>query len=116
MKYPKTPLIITEKKFTKTIKRYPLVIMVWLPDMDLTFGNPRPVINKMAEKYEGKVVFGLLNIEKNKEIASQYDIENPPVFLIFKNQRLVGYLKNDVSKEDLEVRIKQNLQSIIVDK
>jgi thioredoxin-like negative regulator of GroEL len=115
MRYPKKPLILTEKKFANTIDRYPLVVMACLPNMELTFGNPEPVLEVLAKKYEGKVVFGIVNIEKNKNLASHYDITNAPVFLIFKNRRLVGYLKNDISKRDLEGRIKQNLQDASID-
>ena len=68
MNYPKTSLILNDRKFEITIESYPLIVMVCLPTMDLTFGNPRPVIDTMARKYEGKVVFGLLNIEENKKI------------------------------------------------
>ena len=107
MNYPKTPLILTDKKFARTIERYPLVVLVCLRTMELTFGNPLPVIDIMAKIYEGKVVFGLLNIKKNKKIASRYDITTAPVALIFKNQRLVGYLKNDVTRKDIEDRIEE---------
>jgi thioredoxin-like negative regulator of GroEL len=109
MNYPRTPLVLTDKKFAKTIGRYSLVVVVCLSTMELTFGNPLPVIDTMAKKYEGKVVFGLLKIKENKQIASRYDITTSPVVLIFKNQRLVGYLKNDVTRKDIEERIKQNL-------
>jgi thioredoxin 1 len=109
MNYPNKPLIFTEKKFARTIERFPLVVLVCLHNMELTFGNPTPVIDSLAKKYEGKVVFGLLNIKKNKKIAVRYDITTAPVVLIFKNQRLVGYLKNDVTRKDIEERINQNL-------
>ena len=109
MNYPKKPLVLTSKNYTRTIKRYPLVVMVCLPPMDYTFGNPTPIIDIMAKKYEGKVVFGLLDTKVNKKIASHYDISNTPVFLIFKNQRLVGYLKNSTTRKELEERINLNL-------
>lgn len=109
MNYPKKPLILTDKKFERTIEKYPLVVIVYLSSMELTFGNPLPVIDAIAKKYEGKVVFGLLTIKENKKIASRYDITKTPVVLIFKNKRLVGYLKNNVTRKDIEERIKQNL-------
>lgn len=109
MNYPKTSIELTDKTFSKTIERYPLVVVVCLPTMDYTFGNPLPVINIMAKECEGKAVFGLLNIEENKKTASHYDVATPPVFLIFKDGRLIGYLKNDVTRKDIENRIKQFL-------
>ena len=109
MNYPKNSLILTEEKFATTIEKYPLVVIMCLPTMELTFGNPLPVINAMAKKYEGKVVFGVLNIEENKRIASRYDITKTPVVLIFKNKRLIGYMKNNVTRKDIEDRIEPYL-------
>jgi thioredoxin-like negative regulator of GroEL len=109
MNYPKKPLMLNNEKFAKTIERYPLVVIIAVPTMELTFGNPIPVIDTMAKKYQKKAVFGILNIKENNEIASRYDITTAPVFLIFKNHRLVSYLKNDVTRKDIEERIEQNL-------
>ena len=109
MNYPKTALILTDKKFERTIEKYPFVVIVYLRSMELTFGNPLPVIDALAKKYEGKVVFGLLTIKKNKKIASRYDITKTPVVLIFKNKRLIGYMKNDVTRKGIEDRIESYL-------
>lgn len=109
MNYPKKPIILNDRKFTRTIERFPLVVMVCFPPIEFTFGNPIPIIDTMAKKYEGKVVFGLLDIIENKKIALHYDITTSPVVLIFQNQRLVGYLKNGVTRKEIEERIKQFL-------
>lgn len=109
MNYPKTSIVLTERTFVNTIRKYPLIVVMCLPTMELTFGNPSPVIDAMAKKYEGKAVFGLLNTDENKEIASYFDITTTPVVLIFKNQRLVGYLKNDITRKTIEDRIEQYL-------
>lgn len=109
MNYPKTSIELTDKTFARAIEIYPLVVVVCLPMMEYTFGNPLPVIDIMAKEYEGKVMFGLLTIKGNKKTASRYDITTTPVVLIFKDKRLVGYLKNDVTRKDIENRIKQYL-------
>jgi thioredoxin 1 len=107
MNYPKTSIELTDKIFARAIEIYPLVVVVCLPTMEHTFGYPLPVIDTMAKEYEGKVVFGMLNNKENKNIASHYDVTTTPVFLIFKDGRLIGYLKNDVTRKDIEDRIKQ---------
>lgn len=109
MNYPKTSIELTDKTFARIIERYPLVVVVCLPTMEYTFGDPLPIINTMAKEYEGKAVFGLLNIEENKNIASHYDVKTTPIVLIFKDGRLIGYLKNDVTRRDIENRIKRYL-------
>lgn len=109
MNYPESAIKLTDRTFSRTIERYPLVVVACLPTMDYTFGNPLPVINIMAKESEGKVVFGLLNIEENEKTASHYDVATTPGFLIFKDGRLISYLKNDATKKDIEERIKQLL-------
>lgn len=109
MNYPKTSIRLTDKTFARTIERYPLTVVVCLPMMEYTFGNPLPVVNMMAKEFEGKAVFGMLNIKENKKTASRYDITTTPVVLIFKDRRLIAYLKNDITKKDIEERIKQYL-------
>jgi thioredoxin-like negative regulator of GroEL len=107
MNYPKESIEFTDKTFTRAIEIYQLVVVFCLPSMEYTFGNPLPVIDKMAKKYEGKIIFGILNVEEYKKIASHYDATTTPVVLIFKNKRLVGYLKNEISIKNIEDRIKQ---------
>jgi len=109
MNYPNKSITLTDKTFTSAIETHPLVIVFCLPSTEYTFGNPLPVIDSMAKKYEGRIIFGILNVEEYKEIALHYDVATTPAVLIFKNQRLVGYLKNDITITDIEDRIKRYL-------
>lgn len=102
MNYPKTSIMLTDKILAKTIESYPLIFMMCFPTMELTFGNPLSVIDIMAKKYEKKAVISPLNIDENKKIASHFDITTTPTVLIFKNQRLISYLKNDVTRNAIE--------------
>ena len=105
--YPKKAIDLTDRTFARTIKRFPMVVVCCLSTTEYTFGSPIPIIDMMAMDYKEKVLFGILNVKQNKKIATHYDIEKPPVFLIFKNGRLVGYLKNDVTRKNIENRIEQ---------
>lgn len=56
-----------------------------------------PIVEELAEKYEGKVTVGKLNIDDNDEIASEYRVRNIPTVLFFKGgemkERSVGLVK-----------------------
>ncbi|MDE6295387.1 MAG: thioredoxin [Muribaculaceae bacterium] len=56
-----------------------------------------PVVEELAEKYDGKAVIGKLNIDENDEIASAYRVRNIPTVLFFKDgevkERSVGLVK-----------------------
>jgi len=49
-----------------------------------------PVINQIADEYEGKAVVGKLDVDANQQYAAQFGVRNIPTVLIFQNGELVG--------------------------
>ena len=53
-----------------------------------------PTIDVIAEKYNGKVKVGKVNVDKSSTIAQKYGVRGIPNILVFKNgnieQQLVG--------------------------
>ena len=49
-----------------------------------------PVVEKMAETYDGKVKIGKLNVDENNAIAGKYGVMSIPSFMIFKNGEVVN--------------------------
>lgn len=68
-----------------------------------------PVIDELADAYEGKAKIGKLNVDENRQTASNFGVMSIPTLLIFKNgqpvERVVGY-KN---KEQLSEILDKNL-------
>ena len=54
-----------------------------------------PVVAAVAEKYEGRVVVGKVNVDEQAEIAVRYGVASIPTLLLFvggqEAARLVGY-------------------------
>jgi thioredoxin 1 len=48
-----------------------------------------PVIEELAQEYEGKVIIGKLNVDENSDTPMQYGIRNIPTVLFFKDGELV---------------------------
>ena len=48
-----------------------------------------PIISKLAEKYEGKIVVGKCDVEDNEDLAATYGIRNSPTILFFKGGQVV---------------------------
>lgn len=44
-----------------------------------------PVVEALADEYEGRVRFGKLNVDDNPEIAARYGIRSIPTIGIFKD-------------------------------
>ncbi len=49
-----------------------------------------PVVEKLAEKYEGKIKFGKVNVDDCADIANKYNISAIPCVIFFKDGQPVG--------------------------
>jgi len=43
-----------------------------------------PIVDKLADKFAGKVKVGKLNVDENGDLAAQYGINSIPRLLVFK--------------------------------
>jgi thioredoxin 1 len=53
-----------------------------------------PLIDQLAESYEGKVKVGKINIDDNPQVTNQYGIQSIPTLMVFRggdvSERFVG--------------------------
>lgn len=68
-----------------------------------------PVVEKMAEKYDGKMKIGKINIDEEASIAQQYRVVSIPTFVMFKDGKAQATYVGAMSADDLENKIKQML-------
>jgi thioredoxin 1 len=61
-----------------------------------------PIIAKMAEKYDGKIVVGKCDVEENEDLAAEYGIRNIPTILFFKNGEVVDKMVGAQSEAKLD--------------
>jgi len=64
-----------------------------------------PVVEKIAEKYAGKVKVGKLNVDASPASAAKYKVMSIPTFLVFKNGEVTGTLVGAVSQAALEAKL-----------
>jgi len=79
----------------------PLVVDFWA-----TWCGPcrmvGPVISKLAEKYDGKIVVGKCDVEDNEDLASEFGIRNIPTILFFKGGEVVDKIVGAQSEAKLD--------------
>ncbi len=51
-----------------------------------------PVLEKIADEYEGRLKILKMNVDENREVASGYRIMSIPTMLLFKNGELVDQI------------------------
>jgi len=68
-----------------------------------------PVIDEIAQNYEGKVKFAKVNVEESLETAKKYSISGIPCLLVFKNgepvERMVGLMPKNTIISNIEKHI-----------
>ena len=68
-----------------------------------------PIIDELSEKFKGKIKFGKVDIEGNKELAKKFDISSIPNLVLFKEGKPVEHFIGLISSEELEEKLKKFL-------
>jgi thioredoxin 1 len=71
-----------------------------------------PVVEQIANEYEGKIKVVKLNTDENQDTAVTYGIRSIPTIGIFKDGQVVDSVIGAVPKQHLEEKIKPHLVSI----
>ena len=61
-----------------------------------------PMIEELAEEFDGKIIIGKVNVDENSDLPSQYGIRNIPTILFFKGGEMVSKLVGAQSKAKLQ--------------
>lgn len=61
-----------------------------------------PMIEELAEEFNGKIIIGKVNVDENSDLPSQYGIRNIPTILFFKGGEMVNKLVGAQSKAKLQ--------------
>ena len=64
-----------------------------------------PVVDELANDYEGRVVIGKVNVDNNSELSAKYGIRNIPTILFIKNGEVVDKSVGASPKNVLEEKL-----------
>ncbi len=66
-----------------------------------------PLVEKMAQKFEGSVKIGKMDVEESMEIAQKYRVTLVPTFVVFRDGEVVEFHEGGMSSDDLEAFIQK---------
>ncbi len=103
------PVEVTDRTFKEIIQSHPLVVVdcwaAWCGPCQMV----APVIEEMARDYAGRILFGKLNVDENREVATEYQIMGIPTLLVFKDGKLVDRVVGAMPRQVLEPKITRYL-------
>jgi len=98
---------LTEANFDKLVSGPKLTLVdfwaVWCGPCK----TMEPVIERLAAKLGGNVNFGKLNVDEHSGIATRYEVQSIPTFMLFKNGRPVDAVIGTMQEAPLEQRIRK---------
>jgi thioredoxin 1 len=69
-----------------------------------------PIVEQLAEEYEGQVVIGKYNVDEESDLSTKYRIMSIPTFLFFKDGKKADIrLAGSQDKSILDAKIKELL-------
>ncbi len=97
------PIEIGDSNFDQTVLQaeMPVLVDFWAP-WCAPCRMVAPVVEELAEEYDGKISFAELNVDHNPKTASKYGIMSIPTLLIFKDGKPISHIVGFRPKAELK--------------
>lgn len=103
-------VILTSENFEKEVLKSEIPVLV---DLYADWCGPckamGPVVEALAEEYQGRVKVGKLNVDEHNDIASKYGAMSIPTFLMIKDGEVKEKLVGMRDKKELAETIEKTL-------
>jgi thioredoxin 1 len=97
---------LTQENFSQQVLQSPAPVLV---DFWAEWCGPckmiAPLLDELANEYDGKVKIGKVNIDEQQNLAAEYGVRAIPTLLIFHHGEVADQLVGARSKRDLKASL-----------
>lgn len=68
-----------------------------------------PELEELSQKYDGKIIFAKMSVEKNQQIPGSFGVMGIPAVLAFKNGKIVEQIAGTIEKSKVQKVIDEKL-------
>jgi thioredoxin 1 len=103
-----SPLIVTltQENFAQQVLQSPAPVLV---DFWAEWCGPckmiAPVLDELADEYDGKIKIGKVNIDEHQGLAAEYGVRAIPTLLVFNKGQVAEQMIGAKSKRDLKASL-----------
>jgi thioredoxin len=105
---PTGTVTLTDNNFAQAVAKYPALVVDCWAEWCGPCRMVGPIIDELAEQYQGQVVFGKLDVDHNQRVAAQHGIMSIPTLLLFKDGELAGSQVGALPKPALEAALRKH--------
>lgn len=102
---PDVPLHLTDDNFNEAIKKYSVIVVDFWAPWCMPCRMIAPVVENLAKKLQGKVVFGKMNVDESPVIPTKFNIMSIPTLVVFKDGNIAGTFVGAMPENVLEEKI-----------
>ena len=103
------PIHVTDADFDRVVKENAYVIVDFWAEWCGPCKAIAPMIEGLAKKYAGKVVFAKINSDENQTKFQEFGVMGIPTLLFFKGGKLVDQVIGAMPKGPFEQRVVKHL-------
>ena len=100
---------ITDSNFNEIVTKNDVVLVDFWAEWCGPCRMIAPMIEELANEYDGKAVIGKLDVDNNQESSIKFGVRSIPTLLVFKDGEMVDRHVGAVPKETLSSSISSNL-------
>ncbi|MBN2297725.1 MAG: thioredoxin [Deltaproteobacteria bacterium] len=102
---PDKALAVSDSNMDEAIAKYPFFIVDCWAEWCGPCKMLGPIIENLAKKHQGSIVFAKLDVDSNPHTSSKYGIRSIPNLLVFKDGKKVGDIVGAMPEDKLMERI-----------